>query len=118
LRRAGAQLRAQKGVVPVAAVGNSDLDYATFAEGCTVVPGTWGCFQGTSMASPHAAGVVALIVSQFEKLVGGDVKLAPDAAQSRLQSTVIDQGLPGYDECFGHGRIDALRAVKNDTSSV
>jgi subtilisin family serine protease len=160
----------KKGVVPVAAVGNSDLDYATFAEGCTVVPGGspgvigtmalgpnkqkasyssygtggvdvaapggagqngnclntvlstipggWGCIQGTSMASPHAAGVVALIVSQYGKLVSGDVKLAPDAAQSRLQSTVVDQGLPGYDECFGHGRVDALRAVTNDTSSV
>jgi hypothetical protein len=30
------------------------------------------------MASPHAAGVAALIVSQFGKLTGtGDVKLAP-----------------------------------------
>lgn len=29
-----------------------------------------------------------------------------------------DQGLPGYDECFGNGRIDALRAVARDTSQA
>jgi hypothetical protein len=27
-----------------------------------------------------------------------------------------DTSLPGYDECFGNGRIDALRAVSHDTS--
>ena len=64
------------------------------------------------MASPHAAGVAALIVSQFGEMgSNGDVKLSPDSVQSRLQASTIDQGLKGYDECFGHGRINALRAV-------
>jgi hypothetical protein len=30
----------------------------------------------------------------------------------------VDIGLRGYDECFGHGRIDALRAVTHDTSTL
>jgi hypothetical protein len=71
------------------------------------------------MASPHAAGVAALIVSQLGKLSGdGDVKSSPNAVADRLRATVVDIGLPGYDECFGHGRIDALRAVTNNTSAA
>jgi subtilisin family serine protease len=80
---------------------------------------TWAAISGTSMASPHAAGVAALIVSQFGKLGSdGDVKMSPATVQSILESTAIDQGLVDYDECFGNGRINALRAVKKNTSNV
>lgn len=77
------------------------------------------CIQGTSMASPHTAGVAALIVSQFGTLGGdGDVKMSPTKVESYLQSTVIDIGQRGYDKCFGNGRINARRAVLRQTSSV
>jgi subtilisin family serine protease len=75
------------------------------------------CIQGTSMASPHAAGVAALIVSQYGRLGSdGDVEMRPQAVEALMQSTAVDIGQSGYDECFGHGRIDALRAVTGDTS--
>ena len=81
--------------------------------------GAYGCIQGTSMASPHAAGVVALIISQFGQLGSdGDWKLAPTKVEAYLQGTTVDQGLSGYDECFGHGRINALKAVQHDTKRV
>ena len=83
----------------------------------TLPGGGYGCIQGTSMASPHAAGVAALIVSRYGTLgADGDVKLSPQNVESILQGTTVDIGLDGYDECFGTGRIDALRAVTGDTS--
>jgi subtilisin family serine protease len=82
-----------------------------------VYMGGYGCISGTSMASPHAAGVAALIASQHGKLGrDGDVKISPDKVKDLLYKTSIDQGEPGRDECFGHGRVDALRAVTGDTS--
>jgi len=85
----------------------------------TIPGGAYACIQGTSMASPHAAGVAALIVSQYGRLgEDGDVKLPPQAVENLLQSTAVDIGRDGYDECFGNGRIDALRAVTKDTSGL
>jgi subtilisin family serine protease len=92
----------------------------------TIPFNVWGCFQGTSMASPHAAGVAALIVSQFGREGNDagtpDVVMRPQEVESYLQSTTIDlvhpfdNSLNGYDPCFGNGRIDAVKAVLHDTS--
>ena len=71
------------------------------------------------MASPHATGLAALIESQFGKLgPDGDVKLSPATVESYLERTAVDIGLSGYDKCFGNGRIDALRAVNGDKSTL
>ena len=41
----------------------------------------------------------------------GDVEMKPDQVQSKLQGTATDIGTKGYDQYFGYGRIDALRAI-------
>lgn len=58
---------------------------------------------GTSMAAPHVAGVVALMISRGT--------LGPAAIQSRLESTAIDLGPAGKDSQFGSGLVNAAAAV-------
>jgi subtilisin family serine protease len=60
--------------------------------------------HGTSQAAPHVSGLAALIWSL-------DASLSPDEVQNTIQSTAVDLGSPGWDQYFGHGRIDALAAV-------
>ena len=83
----------------------------------TIAGEAYVCIEGTSMASPHAAGVAALIVSQIGTVGGdGDVISDPDAVLDRLARTTRDTGKLGYDRCQGWGRIDAYRAVINQQS--
>ncbi|MDQ3894585.1 MAG: S8 family serine peptidase [Actinomycetota bacterium] len=108
------------GMTDVAAPGGNGTTGICTTTVLSTIPGDlYVCIQGTSMASPHTAGVAALIESQYGRLgEDGDVKLPPQTVEDYLQATTIDQGLPGYDECFGNGRINALRAVNHDTSRV
>lgn len=59
--------------------------------------------QGTSMASPHVAGVAALIVSQ------GVTRGA--AVEAILSATAEDLGQPGRDEEYGYGLVQPRTAL-------
>jgi serine protease len=61
-------------------------------------------FTGTSMASPHVAGVAALIKSLHPEY-------GPDEIRQVLQDTAEDLGNPGWDERYGYGLVDAYAAV-------
>ncbi|MCK5584653.1 S8 family serine peptidase, partial [Candidatus Bipolaricaulota bacterium] len=69
--------------------------------------GGWGWMGGTSQASPHVAGVAALIVEKN----GGDMK--PAQIERELRLSADDLGRPGRDTSFGHGRVNAAQAVGN-----
>lgn len=60
--------------------------------------------NGTSMASPHAAGVAALIVEN----VG---KKQPGLVRQQLHQSADDLGERGTDPIYGKGRINMARAV-------
>lgn len=59
--------------------------------------------SGTSMASPHAAGVAALIAANGAR--------NPAQLRNRLHQTADDLGDPGTDPFYGRGRVNAARAV-------
>lgn len=66
--------------------------------------GGYGTKSGTSMASPHLAGVVALLLQAHPSLTR-------DELHEALTSTAVDLGDSGYDHDYGHGRIDAVAAL-------
>jgi subtilisin family serine protease len=69
------------------------------------VAGNLAMLSGTSMASPHAAGVAALVLSK-------NPTLSPDQVRTILRASAQDLGVPGWDPLFGYGRVNARRAVE------
>ena len=61
-------------------------------------------YSGTSMATPHVAGVAAL-------LLGENSALTPAQVRFYLESTARDGGAAGWDVGSGHGIVDAASAV-------
>lgn len=62
------------------------------------------CVDGTSFASPYAAGVAALILSV-------DDSLGPVGVGTVMALSAKDLGAPGYDETFGWGIAHARGAM-------
>jgi serine protease len=60
--------------------------------------------QGTSIATPHVAGLAALLYGQGVR--------NPGAIESGLRATARDLGPAGHDDQFGDGLIDARAAVR------
>jgi subtilisin family serine protease len=82
--------------VDVAAPGSSILS--------TVPPSDWIAKSGTSMSSPHVAGLAALIID-----ARGSV--TPAAMLNRLTSTATDAGAKGFDPAYGWGLINPVAAL-------
>jgi len=66
--------------------------------------GIYGTNTGTSLAAPHVAGGLALLLSAYPNL---------DAAtqEQALLQTAVDLGASGPDDVFGYGRLDLLAAL-------
>lgn len=74
---------------------------------CYAATGGYAYASGTSMATPHVAGLAALTLSRY-----------PNRNSSQLirtlQETVDDLGATGNDAYYGYGRINAENAIKTN----
>lgn len=111
---------ADPNVIAVTATDESDqlADFsATGSESMLAAPGvhilsdywaksgsTYAYADGTSMASPFAAGVAALIWSKYPDWTEEQVRLA-------LKMGAKDLGSPGRDVKYGYGRVDADQSL-------
>ena len=75
-----------------------DLVFGPTADG-------WTAAAGTSAAAPHVAGVAALVIGAH----AGDMQ--PAAVEAILRAAADDLGNPGRDDFYGHGRVNAGKAV-------
>ncbi|MES2756677.1 MAG: S8 family serine peptidase [Pseudomonadota bacterium] len=73
--------------------------------------GTYGGWNGTSFASPVAAGVAALMMAAAPSLDGAQIEQALFASAAQL-------GAAGRDPLFGNGRVDAAAGVKAALAKV
>lgn len=94
------------GVIDIAAPGSSILS--------TVAGGGYGTSSGTSMASPHVAGVAALLKSvhpEYSGLALGDVLYAQANDVACPAGSALCTGPVENNAFFGEGLVDALEAV-------
>ena len=91
-----------------ASFSNANADVEVAAPGVDITStwndGGYNTISGTSMATPHAAGVTALIRSRYPGLTAAQIV-------AKLDGAVDDLGPAGRDQSFGFGRVNLLQAA-------
>ena len=70
----------------------------------TYIGGQYETMSGTSMATPHVSGMVALMLQKTPNLTPAKIK-------QNLENSAVGLGEPGMDNVYGAGRINAYKAV-------
>ena len=96
-------------VTGIPSVGISDTDGAALmaqlgaSATVAVEPGDYAYFNGTSMATPHVAGVAGLVWSHYPNCAPGEIRAA-------MNATAEDLGTTGRDNAYGYGLVQAKAA--------
>ncbi len=109
-------LVAPGGDTTVSTTGNGEPDgifstVANFQNGVRVP--TYAQMQGTSMATPHAAGMIALM-----RWVNPNISVGTIEGLIRTGAITQDLGPRGYDQEFGYGLLNAKLAVDAAIASL
>ena len=91
--------------IPAVGTALEDRDTILAAATATIDISTsdYGKMDGTSMATPTAAGLAALVWSNHPTCTGEQIR-------SALKATAADKGAAGHDEYFGYGLVKAADA--------
>jgi serine protease AprX len=103
----------------IAAPGSTVMSASTVTTAMGGANDTYGNKSGTSMASPHVGGLVALIISANPALRGQVDQIEQIIERTAVPKTAplehcggLDAGLQRPNNTYGWGRIDALAAVQ------
>src|SRR3954451_3868518 len=93
-----------------ASFSNANADVEIAAPGVDVLSSynsadnAYKLLSGTSMATPHVAGVAALIRTKNPTMTAAQ-------ARTKLDASVDDKGAPGRDPQYGFGRVNLVKAM-------
>jgi hypothetical protein len=108
-------------IIAVAATDKNDERYYNSNYGAGTVisaPGdhvyttsslSYGTVAGTSIAAPHVAGVVALMLTINEELTYSEIR---DILEETADKVGQDPYVDGWNKYLGHGRLNAYQALK------
>ncbi len=74
----------------------------------------WG---GTSQAAPHVSGLASLLLAQNPSRTPAQIKSIIETTAEDQVGT-ISEDTPGWDQYYGHGRINAFNALSTGVTSI